>query len=107
MGDVTMRGVTGEIALGVKVNSTRHGADDDERIELDLRGELNRRDFGLTWNQVLETGGALLGNKVKIALETQPCGRPRRTCLAGLQADVGSSTNERNRVCRDCQAKGI
>ena len=41
----------------------------DERIELTLRGELNRRDFGLTWNQALETGGALLGNKVKIALE--------------------------------------
>jgi polyisoprenoid-binding protein YceI len=37
--------------------------------ELELHGELNRRDFGLTWNQALETGGALLGNKVKIALE--------------------------------------
>jgi polyisoprenoid-binding protein YceI len=69
VGDLTMRGVTGEIVLDAKVNSTRHGADDDERIELDLRGELNRRDFGLTWNQALETGGALLGNKVKIALE--------------------------------------
>jgi polyisoprenoid-binding protein YceI len=69
VGDLTMRGVTGEIALDAKVNSTRHGAADDERIELDLHGELNRRDFGLTWNQALETGGALLGSKVKIALE--------------------------------------
>jgi polyisoprenoid-binding protein YceI len=69
VGDLTMRGVTGEIALDAKVDRTRHDADDDERIELDLRGELNRRDFGLTWNQALETGGALLGNKVKIALE--------------------------------------
>jgi len=32
-------------------------------------GEPTRRDFGLAWNQVLETGGALLGNKVKLALE--------------------------------------
>jgi hypothetical protein len=39
------------------------------RIELELRGELNRKDFGPTWNQALETGGALLGNKVKIALD--------------------------------------
>jgi polyisoprenoid-binding protein YceI len=69
VGDLTMRGVTGEIALDAKVNSTRHGADDDDRLELDLCGELNRRDFGLTWNQALETGGALLGNKIKIALE--------------------------------------
>jgi polyisoprenoid-binding protein YceI len=65
LGDLTMRGVTVEIQL----EGTRHEAGDDERIELELRGVLNRRDFGLTWNQALETGGALLGNKVKIALE--------------------------------------
>jgi polyisoprenoid-binding protein YceI len=69
LGDLTMRGVTQKIALDAQVNSTRRGAGDDKRIELDLHGELNRRDFGLTWNQALETGGALLGNKVKIALE--------------------------------------
>jgi polyisoprenoid-binding protein YceI len=60
-----MRGVTVEIEL----DGTRREARDDERIELELRGVLNRRDFGLTWNQAVETGGALLGNKVKIALE--------------------------------------
>ena len=38
-------------------------------LQLELRGELNRRKYGLTWNQALEAGGALLGNKVKIALE--------------------------------------
>jgi polyisoprenoid-binding protein YceI len=65
VGDLTIRGVTCEIEL----NGTRREADGDERIELELRGALNRRDFGLTWNQALETGGALLGNKVKIALE--------------------------------------
>jgi polyisoprenoid-binding protein YceI len=65
LGDLTMRGVTVEIEL----DGTRLEAEDNERIELELRGVLNRRDFGLTWNQALETGGALLGNKVKIALE--------------------------------------
>jgi polyisoprenoid-binding protein YceI len=69
LGDLTMRGVTREIALDAQLNGTRREAGDDERIELELCGELNRRDFGLTWNQALETGGALLGNKVKIALE--------------------------------------
>ncbi len=69
VGDLTMRGVTREIELDAQLNDTRHEAGGDERIELELRGELNRRDFGLTWNQALETGGALLGNKVKIALE--------------------------------------
>jgi polyisoprenoid-binding protein YceI len=65
LADLTMRGVTVEIEL----DGTRLEAGDNERIALELSGVLNRRDFGLTWNQALETGGALLGNKVKIALE--------------------------------------
>jgi polyisoprenoid-binding protein YceI len=69
LGDLMMRGVTREIELDSQLNGTRRDAGDDERIELGLRGELNRSDFGLTWNQALDTGGALLGNKVKIALE--------------------------------------
>jgi polyisoprenoid-binding protein YceI len=69
LGHLTMRGFTREIEFDGQLNGTGHEAAGDERIELELRGELNRRDFGLTWNQALETGGALLGNKVKIALE--------------------------------------
>ncbi len=69
LGELTMRGVTREIELDGQLNGTGHEEAGDERIELKLRGELNRRDFGLIWNQALETGGALLGNKVKIALE--------------------------------------
>jgi polyisoprenoid-binding protein YceI len=69
VGALTMRGVTREIKLDAQLGGARREAGGDERIELELRGELNRRDFGLTWNQVLETGGALLGNKVKIALD--------------------------------------
>jgi polyisoprenoid-binding protein YceI len=65
VGELTMRGVTREIAL----RGTRREAADDERIELALGGELDRRDFGLAWNQVLDSGGALLGNKVTITLE--------------------------------------
>jgi polyisoprenoid-binding protein YceI len=69
VGDLTIRSVTREIELDGQLNGARREAGGDERIELKLRGELNRRDFGITWNQALETGGALLGNKVKIALE--------------------------------------
>ncbi len=69
VGDLTMRGVTREIALDAQLGGTTRETSGDERIELQLRGELNRRDFGLSWNQALEAGGALLGNKVKIALD--------------------------------------
>ena len=64
-----MRGVTREIKLDGQINGTGPEGPGNGRIELTLRGELNRRDFGLTWNQALETGGALLGNKVKVVLE--------------------------------------
>jgi polyisoprenoid-binding protein YceI len=68
-GDLTMRSVTREIELDAQLGSATREADDDERIELKLCGELDRRDFGLTWNQALDAGGVLLGNKVEIALE--------------------------------------
>jgi polyisoprenoid-binding protein YceI len=66
-GDLSMRGTTCPIVL----EGTVAGPDGREsgRITLELRGELNRKDFGLTWNQALDTGGALLGNRVKIELE--------------------------------------
>ena len=68
VGELTMRGVTREIDLEGQLNSPRSEAPGEERIELTLHGGLNRRDFGLSWNQALETGGALLGNRVKITL---------------------------------------
>jgi polyisoprenoid-binding protein YceI len=83
LGDLTMRGVTREIALDAQLSGTRRDAHDGERIELELHGELNRRDFGLTWNQALETGGALLGNKVKIALEISAVRAPALHVLGG------------------------
>jgi polyisoprenoid-binding protein YceI len=69
VGELTMRGVTRETELDAQLKRPRPEADGGERITLELRGELDRRDFGLTWNQKLDAGGALLGNKVKIALK--------------------------------------
>jgi len=69
VGELTMRGITREIELDAQLADKTREPGGVERIRLELRGELNRRDFGLTWNQALETGGALLGNKVKIALD--------------------------------------
>jgi polyisoprenoid-binding protein YceI len=43
--------------------------DEEERIALMLRSELDRTDFGLRWNRALETGGVLFGNAVELALD--------------------------------------
>ncbi len=82
VGDLTMRGVTREIALDAKLGAKRREAGGVERIELELRGELNRRDFGLTWNQALDAGGALVGNRVKIAMEISAFASPAEPRVA-------------------------
>lgn len=68
-GQLNMRGVTREIVLDARSNLHIHEPDGDGRITLALRGELRRKDFGLTWNQAVETGGVLVGDRVKLALD--------------------------------------
>lgn len=69
LGDLTIRGVTGE----VEFNAETQGVDQDPwgntRVGLEVAGELNREEFGLTWNQALESGGVLVGKKVKVLLD--------------------------------------
>lgn len=69
VGELTMRGVTREIVLDGQLHSGAAGTAEGSRPALTLRGKLNRREFGLTWNQALDSGGALIGNTVKIVLE--------------------------------------
>ena len=68
-GDLTIRGVTKPIELTGELGGT--GVDDEgnERIGLELRGRLDRRDYGLTWNATVDGGGLLVGNRVDIALD--------------------------------------
>jgi polyisoprenoid-binding protein YceI len=69
LGDLELRGVTRPVALAGEVAGVGVHPDGKERIALSLRGELDRKDFGLTWNQALETGGVLVGDRVGIALD--------------------------------------
>lgn len=75
-GELTMRGVSRPLRLRGHVgpNTTPRGC--DHRATLTLQGELSRSDFGLVWNQTLDTGGALLGDIVKIDLEIAAARRP-------------------------------
>jgi polyisoprenoid-binding protein YceI len=70
-GELTMRGVTRKIEL--ELRQTGRGKDPwgNERIGFLASGRIDRRDFGLTWNQALEAGGILVGHEVQIAIEVQ------------------------------------
>jgi len=69
VGDLTIHGATREVVLEGEVLG--HGSDPwgNERLALELRGEVSRKDYGMTWNQALETGGVLVGDRIKIALD--------------------------------------
>ncbi len=70
-GDLTIRGTT----IPVTLRCTFDGAGKDpwgnQRAGFTARAEIDRREWGLRWNQALETGGVLVGNTVKIEIEAQ------------------------------------
>lgn len=80
VGPLTLRGSTREIELDGRVEDVRGGRDGTLRARIALSGELRRDDFGLTWNQALDTGGVMLGSTVKIALRI--CARNAATVEA-------------------------
>lgn len=70
-GDLTIRGVTREITLNVTFEGQTKDPWGGERIGFSATGKIDRRDFGLTWNQLLETGGVAVGNDIKIVVEVE------------------------------------
>src|SRR5262249_41361031 len=71
-GDLTIHGVTREVNFAVE-GPTPPSKDPwgNTRIAVSATTKINRKDFGLTWNAALETGGILVGEEVTITLETQ------------------------------------
>jgi polyisoprenoid-binding protein YceI len=68
IGDLTIRGVTSEVVLDVMGDRRVKDAKGSEHAGFHARTSIERNAFGLTWNRVLETGGLLVGNEVRIAL---------------------------------------
>ena len=68
-GDLTLRGVTREITLTAELLGTEEDPYGNERVALEARGELNRGDYGMTFNQALGSGNVLVSDKVKLALD--------------------------------------
>jgi polyisoprenoid-binding protein YceI len=70
-GDLTVRGVTKAVVLRVEFE----GGDADpwggQRVGFSASTELDREEWGLTWNQILESGGLLVGKKIKIELSVE------------------------------------
>jgi polyisoprenoid-binding protein YceI len=70
-GTLTIRGVAREITLPVTYLGTAKDPWGNERAGFETSITLNRKDFGLTWNAALETGGFLVGDEVRVDLSIQ------------------------------------
>jgi len=71
-GDLTIRGVTRKALFSVE-GPTPPAKDPwgNSRVAVSATTKINRKDFGLTWNAALETGGILVGDEVTITLDVQ------------------------------------
>ncbi|HWR15015.1 MAG TPA: YceI family protein [Terriglobales bacterium] len=71
-GDLTIHGVTRRVVFEVE-GPTTPGKDPrgNTRIGLSATTKINRKDYGLTWNAALETGGILVGEDVTITLDVE------------------------------------
>jgi polyisoprenoid-binding protein YceI len=68
-GDLTLHGVTREIELDAEITGTEEDPWGNERVGLEISGELNRGDYGMTFNQALGSGNVLVSDKVRLALD--------------------------------------
>jgi polyisoprenoid-binding protein YceI len=71
VGDLTIRGRTKEVVLDATYEGSGVDPWGGDRVAFSASTEIDRREFGLEWNQTLEKGGVLVGHDVKIQLEVQ------------------------------------
>ncbi len=70
-GDLTIRGTTLPIALDVEYHGTSKNPWGKTVTGFGAKATVNRKDFGLAWNALLETGGVAVSDKVKIEIEVE------------------------------------
>jgi polyisoprenoid-binding protein YceI len=75
-GDLTIRDVTKEVALEVEYNGSAKSPWGTLSVGFSAMTSLNRKDWGLTWNVALETGGILVGDQVNISIELEIVKQP-------------------------------
>ena len=80
LGDLTIHGVTRAVVLDAEFGGRVTDPWGNDRVGFTATARVDRKDFGLTWNAALETGGVLVGDLVDITVEleataAQPAGR--------------------------------
>lgn len=70
-GALTLHGVTRDVVLTAESLGATKDPWGNDRIAFSAKTSIDRKEFGLRWNQVLEAGGVMVGDKVEIGLDVQ------------------------------------
>ena len=70
-GDLTIRDVTKEVVLDTEYEGRILDPWGNERIGFTARTEISRKEFGVRWNSAIESGGVVVGDKVRISLNIE------------------------------------
>jgi polyisoprenoid-binding protein YceI len=68
-GDLTIRGITRSEVFHAEIQGTETDPWGNERVGFEVNGQISRGDYGMKFNQVLGSGNALVGDKVKVTLD--------------------------------------
>ena len=71
IGDLTMKGVTKSVTLKAEYGGTAKDAYGNQKLGFEVTGKINRKEFGLTYNALTETGGLALGEDIKLSANIQ------------------------------------
>jgi len=70
-GKLTLHGVTKNVKLTLENNGAIKDPWGNTRVGLGLSGQINRKDYGITWNTALEAGGVAVGENVKLDIQLE------------------------------------
>jgi polyisoprenoid-binding protein YceI len=87
-GALTIKGITRDVVLDTEALGRAKDPWGNERAAFSATTSIDRREFGLTWNQVLETGGVVVGERIDIAIDVEAV-RQAAAQVASLDAVIG------------------
>ena len=71
IGDLTIRGITHPITLKGEIHGPAKDPWGNTKVSASVEGKISRKEWGLVWNQTLETGGLLVSDEVRLTIDVQ------------------------------------
>jgi polyisoprenoid-binding protein YceI len=90
-GELTIKDVTRAVDLEVTLEGVGRSPYGFDVFGFSAKAEIDRDEFGITWNMVLESGGVVVGRKVKLELEGEAIRQPDEAPAAEVAADAASA----------------